>query len=82
MAFSTCPKCTSTSFEVKEAEPRNSSYKMIFVQCSSCGAVVGTMPYYDAGILAKDNQAELTKVKQQLTQVEYSLSQIAQALRR
>lgn len=82
MAYSTCPKCTSTSFEVKEAEPRHSSYKMIFVQCSSCGAVVGSMPYFDAGVLAKDNQTELTKIKQQLTQLEYSLSQVVQALRR
>lgn len=82
MAYSTCPKCTSTSFEVKEAEPRGSSYKLIFVQCSSCGAVVGTMPYYDAGVLAKDNQEKLTTLKQQIDQVGYSLSQIAQALRR
>ena len=82
MALSTCPKCTSTSFEVKEAEPRGSAYKIVFVQCSACGAVVGSMPYYDAGVVAKDNQKDLTTLKQQLTQVEHSLSQIAQALRR
>lgn len=82
MAHSTCPKCTSASFEVKEAEPRNSSYKLIFVQCSSCGAVVGVLPYYDAGVLAKDNQQDLSALKHQLSHVEHTLSQIAQAMRR
>ena len=82
MACSTCPKCTSTSFEVKEAAPRNSTYKLIFVQCSGCGAVAGVLPYYDAGVLAKDNQADLAALKQQMSNVEHSLSQIIQALRR
>lgn len=82
MPYSTCPKCTSTSFEVKEAEPRNSSYKLIFVQCSSCGAVVGALPYYDAGVLAKDNQNSLSQLKQQVSQIEHSLSRLEQAARR
>lgn len=82
MSYSTCPKCTSASFEIKEAEPRGSSYKLIFVQCSSCGAVVGVLPYYDAGVLAKDNQKELSALKQQMSHVEHSLSQIVQTLRR
>jgi len=42
---STCPKCSNTSFEAKEASPRNSEYKLTFIQCSSCGAVVGTIDY-------------------------------------
>lgn len=82
MPYSTCPKCTSTSFEVKEAEPRNSSYKLIFVQCSSCGAVVGALPYYDAGVLAKDNQNNISQLKQQVSNVEQALYQLSQAVRR
>ena len=42
---STCPKCSNTSFEVKNAKPRNSEYIFTFIQCSSCGAVVGTIDY-------------------------------------
>jgi len=42
---STCPKCSNTSFEAKKAEPRDSVYKLTFIQCSSCGAVVGTIDY-------------------------------------
>jgi hydrogenase maturation factor HypF (carbamoyltransferase family) len=51
MATSTCPKCTSTSFEIKTNEPKGSRYKIHFIQCSSCGAVVGTMEYYDTANL-------------------------------
>jgi len=42
---STCPKCSNTSFEAKEAEPRESVYKLVFIQCASCGAVVGVTDY-------------------------------------
>lgn len=51
MAISKCPKCDSTFFEIKEAEPRNSSFKIMFIQCSSCGAVVGVTDYYNTSTL-------------------------------
>ena len=41
MAISKCPKCECTRFELKEANINGSAYRMYFVQCSSCGAVVG-----------------------------------------
>lgn len=46
---STCVKCGGTSFETKEVEPRNSRYKLIFVQCSSCGGVVGVTEFFNIG---------------------------------
>ncbi len=48
MATSSCPKCSSTSFEMKEA-PRvaSSAYRLMFVQCTSCGSVVGVSDYYN-----------------------------------
>lgn len=54
MAMSTCVKCGSTRFEIKLAEPHNSNFKVNFVQCSSCGGVVGVMEYYSTGGLIKD----------------------------
>jgi len=81
MARSTCPKCTYNLFEIKEAEPRNSTYKIIFIQCSRCGAVVGTMTFYYAGVLAKDNQEQLNAIKVQLSNLEQLLSLIRQVLR-
>jgi predicted nucleic-acid-binding Zn-ribbon protein len=45
MAISTCPKCSNHSFEVQEFTPTRSNYKFLFVQCSSCGVVIGVMDY-------------------------------------
>ena len=51
MAISTCPKCPSTFFEVVEHEPRNSKFKLSFVQCALCGAVVAARDYFNTGVL-------------------------------
>ncbi len=51
MALSTCPKCGGHSFEMVENTPSRSSYKIMFIQCASCGAVVGTQEYFNIGSL-------------------------------
>lgn len=51
MAMSKCIKCDSHRFEIKEYEPVGSAYKLMFVQCSSCGGVVGVTDYYNIGTL-------------------------------
>ena len=51
MALSTCVKCGHHRFEVKEVEPNNSNYKLNFVQCTSCGGVVGVLDYSNIGSL-------------------------------
>jgi len=51
MATSTCPKCSSTSFESKTLSPSGSNFKVVTVQCSSCGAVVGVTDYYNTALL-------------------------------
>lgn len=59
MAYSKCPKCESTYFEVVEKEPSKSNYKLIFVQCSTCGCVVGTMDYFNIGSRIKDVEKKI-----------------------
>ena len=49
MAASSCMKCGTHSFEMVECEPRKSNYKLNFVQCTSCGGVVGVMDYLNVG---------------------------------
>lgn len=51
MAISSCPKCSSSHFEMNEAVPSGSKYKVMFIQCSSCGAVVGITDYYNIPFL-------------------------------
>ncbi len=51
MATSNCVKCSSTSFEVVDSSPHNSNFKLQFVQCASCGSVVGVLEYFNIGAL-------------------------------
>lgn len=45
MSSSKCsnPNCSSQSFEIKEVKLGKSKYPYSFVQCSSCGVVVGVI---------------------------------------
>ncbi|MHA3079674.1 hypothetical protein [Acinetobacter sp. ANC 5502] len=44
MARSKCGACNSTSFELLEKNDVNgSAYPVAFIQCASCGAVVGVL---------------------------------------
>ena len=51
MVRSKCPKCDNTRFEVVEHSPSGSNFKLMFIQCASCGSVVGVTEYYNAGAL-------------------------------
>lgn len=46
MAVSSCPKCPGKTFEMVEARIRDSRFVHHFIQCSSCGCVVGAMEAY------------------------------------
>ena len=61
MATSTCPKCSGITFEMKEAERiKGNAYRMMFIQCASCGAVVGTADFFNAPKLLEKIAAKLT----------------------
>lgn len=51
MATSTCPKCTGTTFELKEGTVHNAHFRLMFVQCRSCGAVVGTTEFFNTAAM-------------------------------
>ena len=51
MANSTCPKCASTRFEMKEHKPAGSKFPIMFVQCANCGAVVGITDFHNVPLL-------------------------------
>jgi hypothetical protein len=53
MAIPTCPKCPSHIFAVTEFEPIGANFKHMAIHCSSCGAVVGVMDYYNIGNMLK-----------------------------
>lgn len=59
MAISKCPKCDNYQFEMVENTPKKSNFKIMLIQCSSCGCVVGTAPYYNTANLIHKLAAKL-----------------------
>ena len=52
MATSKCPRCEGTSFEIVEAKRlKDANFRMNFIQCSSCGTVVGVTSFHDVSSL-------------------------------
>lgn len=49
--YSKCPKCDGTSFEMVKASIENANYSYNFIQCSSCGCVVGVTESHNIGAL-------------------------------
>lgn len=66
MARSACPKCGATHFEAKEAEPVGAQFKLVFVQCKSCGAVVGVTEFYNLGVKLDKMQRKLSDIADKL----------------
>ncbi|OGU66046.1 MAG: hypothetical protein A2499_15800 [Stygiobacter sp. RIFOXYC12_FULL_38_8] len=66
MASSKCPSCGNYTFELKENEPRNSNYKMFFIQCTSCGSVISATDYYSAGVLLKEQEEKINRIENAL----------------
>ena len=81
MAMSSCVKCGSHTFEIKAAEPKNATYKQIFIQCSSCGGVAGVVGYYDAGAILKEQQQEIADLKKTIRRIDQYVQQIASRMR-
>lgn len=67
MAWSTCVKCGGTSFEIVETEPSGSNYKLLFVQCSSCGGVIGVLDWYNIGARTFELEKKIDDLTQNLT---------------
>jgi len=54
VASSTCIKCGNRIFELVEQEPINAAFRLNFVQCSSCGGVVGVLDHFNIAQLISE----------------------------
>jgi uncharacterized Zn finger protein len=50
---SKCPKCDGKNFEMVEETPKGSAFRLMFIRCAECGAVVGVMDYFNIGDLMR-----------------------------
>lgn len=80
MAWSKCPKCQNTSFEVVINEPADSAYKLLFVQCKSCGTVVGVMDYYNIGSLMNNMKRKLDELDSSIRNLAYTIESLRRNL--
>lgn len=83
MALSTCPKpgCDSHRFELVEADVQNARFKMYFVQCQGCGAVLATQPYQNTNVMVEGVQRQIKEVDNKLAWLTTTLTNIANRLR-
>ena len=51
MALPSCPKCSGHTFQQSEFSPSRGKFKLTAVHCSTCGAIVGVLDYYNLGNL-------------------------------
>lgn len=61
MPVPTCSKCGNSDFEVLEYKPLNLDYKLVFVQCRSCGAAVGAIDLYNVASMLYELDHKLNK---------------------
>jgi hypothetical protein len=81
MAFSKSIACNSTFFEVVTKEPRGSNYKVNFIQCSACGAVVGVMEYLNAGQVLTNLKKDVAELKRAISSVADDVDRIRRSLK-
>ncbi len=62
MAASTCVKCGSTGFDLKETVVKGSLWKLYFVQCSQCGGVVGVLDDQNIGRMLRQRNPALKEI--------------------
>jgi transcription elongation factor Elf1 len=65
MAHPSCPRCYCGAFELTEAKVKGAKYKLYFVQCGTCGAVVGTEPYLSVVSLVERLEKKVDLVLEQ-----------------
>lgn len=66
MAEPSCPRCGEHAFELVEGAPLNSQLRVMFMQCASCGAVVGVMDFMNLGSLLSEQGRVIRKIAQAL----------------
>ncbi|GAB00760.1 hypothetical protein HWI77_11680 [Acinetobacter venetianus] len=78
MARSKCGSCGSSAFElVQQDRIKNSSFKLIFVQCSSCGVPVGVMDYHNIGNKLDGLEKRIKKIESTIGNVDYNVVAVA-----
>jgi hypothetical protein len=66
MAVSKCVACGGTFFELQETRVNRSAFRLNFIQCSSCGGVIGVQEFHNIGALIEDQNKVIAAIAKQV----------------
>ena len=70
MATSKCGHCGEGLFELKTIEPVGGTYKVNMVQCGACGAVVGAVYDFNAGVMLQLQEKKIDDIAELVGQID------------
>ena len=79
MAVSKCV-CGRSSFELVTAEPSGSRVKLNFIQCSSCGVVIGVTDYFSVGGMVSNLTGDIKKLSEEVSSLNSQVHALRAAL--
>ena len=77
MGQSKCANCGFEYFEVVKNKPQNSEVDLLFVQCASCGTVVGLINEFNTEVITKSIEEQFLKLQEITTTLDHNIRVIA-----
>jgi hypothetical protein len=82
LATSKCGHCGEGLFELKTLVPAGGTYKVNMVQCSACGAVVGAVYDFNAGVMLQLQEKKIDDIAELVGRIDAGLRAVVAALNR
>lgn len=83
MALTKCGSCNNTMFQmVENSHVGNSRYKIMFIQCSRCGAAISTMEYTNTGAEIQELKKKINQLEATINNIDHNIVNLANLIRR
>ena len=77
MAQSKCANCGFEFFEVVKNKPQNSDADLLFIQCASCGTVIGLMNESNTELITKSIEEQFLKIQEIAATLHHNIRVVA-----
>jgi uncharacterized Zn finger protein len=77
MAESICPNCRFNRFEVAKNKLQNSDKEVFFIQCASCGAVLGIVNDSNSEKVINELEEKFLKLEELITTLDHNIRVVA-----